>query len=168
LYSDTGDYQKASNYFTRGIASLNDSKIFPSMINIFEVAQARERVLHGDHNVRVEELMAYRKSIRFKAFHGLVTRHIGEILLHLGDRHLVDAEHWLHDAVRVDTENGMRWFVGGHHRVLAELHRRNGDEAKAADSLQTAINTFKDCGARSWATRIERQWSHETTGLHPV
>jgi tetratricopeptide (TPR) repeat protein len=165
LYSDIGQNLKAERYFEKGILSLKNSQIFPSMINIFEVARARERVLNGDHDVRIEELAAYREGIRFKAFQGLVMRHIGETLLHLGGRHLADAEEWLTGAVRIDTASGMRWFVAGHHGALADLHRRTGDEKRAAESLRMAIQTLKECKAHGWIRRtMERSGAEPTAG----
>ena len=156
LYSEIRDYKKAECFYDKGIVSLNDCKIFPSMINLFEVSRARGRVLSGEHSVNMSELIECQKRNRFKAFDGLIMRNIGEILQNIGVEHLADAEMWLKESIRTDEKNNMTWFLAGDHVALADLMRRKGDDRGARESLQIALDTFKGCGADGWAKRTEQ------------
>jgi class 3 adenylate cyclase/tetratricopeptide (TPR) repeat protein len=157
LYSDIGEYGKAEEYHERGITSLKDCKIFPSMINIFEVSRARGRVLRGDLNIDIGGLLLCQEKNKFRTFQGLIMRYIGEIFMNVGKEHFDKAEDWLRQAIQTDEKDKMKWFLAGDHVVLSDLHERKGEKSKAEENLQTAINIFKQCGADGWVRRIERQ-----------
>jgi class 3 adenylate cyclase/tetratricopeptide (TPR) repeat protein len=157
LYSDIGEYGKAEKYHEKGISSLKDCKIFPSMINVFEVSRARGRVLNGDLDVNLLELIECQKRNRFKAFDGLIMRYLGEIFLNMGTEHIVEAETWLRRSIDTDEHNKMKWFLAGDHVALADLFEQNGDEREAQETLRTAIGIFKECGADGWVSRTERR-----------
>ena len=150
-----GNFEKAEEFISRGIASLNECEIFPSMMNLFAVSRARGRVLNGDQNVNMNELIECQKRNRFRAFDGLIMRHIGEILHNIEGDHSAEAEKWLVESIRADEENQMKWFLAGDHVALAELLGRKGDETGALENLQIAIDTFSECGADGWVRRTQ-------------
>ena len=165
LYSDMGDYQKASRFVEKGIISLNDCKIFPSMMNLFEITRARVRAVNGDHNVSLNELFECQKRNRFRTFDGLMKRHIGEIVHNIGGDHSAEAEKWLVKSIRTDEKNQMRWFLAGDHVALADLLGQKGDETGAEKNLRIAIDIFDQCGATGWVRHTERRLDDRP--IHP-
>ena len=81
--------------------------------------------------------------------------YIGEILLHIDDKHYAEAEHWILKAIDADRRNGMRFYLGGDYALYAEMYRRKGDSSQARENLVKAIEILKECGADGWVTKYE-------------
>jgi len=157
LYSDMGEYQRAKDYYQRGLSLLKPRRILPSFLNMFEVGAARAKALSGDYDINLGELIKYYKDNKFKAFEGWMARYIGEILLNMDDEHLSDAEDWLKKAIETNNRHGMRWFLASDYSLYAELFKRKGKPSKAKESLKRAIEIFKECGADGWVKKTEKE-----------
>ena len=54
-------------------------------------------------------------------------------------------------------EMGMDWWPARVHAAYAELWKREGNRAKAKESLRKAIEIFQQCGADAWVARYEEE-----------
>lgn len=82
---------------------------------------------------------------------------MGEILLNIDDRHLSEAGDWIKKAIKADTKNGMMWRVGRNYALYAEVYIRKGEESKAKENLDKAIEIMKECGADGWVEIYEKE-----------
>jgi hypothetical protein len=97
--------------------------------------------------------------IKIKTCEGFMQRCIGEILLNLDEQHISEAEHWIQEAIKADTRNGMMWYLGRNYALYAELFKRKGDQEKAEEKLGKAIEIMKECGADGWMEKYEKELS---------
>jgi tetratricopeptide (TPR) repeat protein len=157
LYTDVGEYQRAKDYYQRGLSILEPRRMLPSLINMFEVAAARADALSGDQDIELGELFKYYNDNKFRALKGWMARYIGEILLNMDDEHISDAENWFKEAIETDNRNGMRWFLANDYALYAELVKRKGDKLQTKQNLHKAIEIFKECGADGWVEKYEKE-----------
>ncbi len=155
MYFYLGKYEKASQYYQRGLSILEPEKMLPSWTSLLEVAVARAKVLDGDRDVDMSELFQYYKGNKFKVFQVLIARCIGEILLYTAEEHISDAEDWIKEAIDTVEGNGMRWFLASDYALYAELYKRKGMPSKAKEKLKEARDIFKECGADGWLKKAE-------------
>jgi class 3 adenylate cyclase/tetratricopeptide (TPR) repeat protein len=157
LYSDVGEYQRAKDYYQRGLSILEPRRMLPSFINMFELAAARADALSGDQDIELGELFKYYRVNKFRALKGWMARYIGEILLNMDDEHISNAQDWFKQAIETDNRNSMRWFLASDYALYAELLKRKGDKLQAKQNLHKAIEIFKECGADGWVEKYEKE-----------
>ena len=51
----------------------------------------------------------------------------------------------------------MRWHLGRDFAVYAELFKRKGNQSKARENLNKAIEILKECGADGWVEKYEKE-----------
>ena len=108
-------------------------------------------------DIDLELLYAYATENKSKHYEGWLLRNIGEILLNIDDQHLDDAEDWIEKAHEADKRNGMMWHLGRDYALYAELFKRRGDQSKAKEKLNMAIEILKECGADGWVEKYEKE-----------
>ena len=86
-------------------------------------------------------------------------RYIGEILLNIDDQHFSEAEDWINGAMEADSRTDMKWNLARDYALSADLYKRQKDKSKNKKSLSKAMKIFKECGARGWLNKNERDWS---------
>jgi len=64
---------------------------------------------------------------------------------------------WIKKAIETDERNGMMWFLGRHYGLYAKLFKREGDQSKAKENLNKAIEIMRECGAHGWVERYEKE-----------
>jgi len=57
----------------------------------------------------------------------------------------------------VDKINGMMWHLGRDYAIYSELFKRKGDQSKAKENLNKAIEILKECGADGWVEKYEKE-----------
>jgi hypothetical protein len=87
----------------------------------------------------LESLYRHEGEVKLKWMKGMMSRSIGEILFHIDDQHISEAEDWINRAIEADERNGMMWFLGRDYALYSELFKRNGDKIKARENLTKAI-----------------------------
>jgi len=163
LYVDTGDYEKAENYYRKAIAIFTErGKVFPSWVRMFKVCIERSKVLNNKREVDLSKLFSYYDGIKMKLLEGFMARYIGEILLKMDEAHLRSAENWIEKAMVADKRNGAMWLLGCDYELYAELFRHKGDLRGVRENLNKAIETFRECGAEGRMKGAERK----LTALH--
>ena len=113
--------------------------------------------MNGEKDVNLESLYTYSQNNKVKILEGWFQRYIGEILLHIDDQHLSEAEHWTQNAIEADQRNGMMFHLGQDYALYADLFKRKGVRLKARENLGKAIEILKECGADGWIEKYEKE-----------
>ncbi len=154
VYFDMGEYEKAQDYYEKGISTLERTGIYPFWVNMWKISMARSKVLNNDQDIKLSEIFEYYENINVKVFKGWAARHVGEILLNIDDQHISEAEDWVKKAIEADKKNCTMWSLGGDYALYAELFKRKGDQSKAKEKLNKAIEIFNECGADGWVEKV--------------
>jgi class 3 adenylate cyclase/tetratricopeptide (TPR) repeat protein len=155
VYCELKDFGKSLDQYGNAIHLREQSRLFPSSIKLNKVAAARVKVLNNERDVDLEALYRYADENRVKLHEGSMARYIGEILLHLGDRHFREAGEWIHKAIAADSRNRLIWDLGKDYALWAEFLKRKGDPSKAKEELDRAKEIFQKCGADGWVEKIK-------------
>jgi tetratricopeptide (TPR) repeat protein len=156
-YFDRGEYQKSQYYYNKSIWTCEQSKIWPSRINLVRILLARAKVMSNDKAFNLDALYEYAEQNKVKLLVGHMARGIGDILLNIDDDHIVEAEHWIQKAIEADQRNRMMFPLGKDYALYAELFKRKGDRLKAQENLGKAIEILKECGADGWVEKYEKE-----------
>ena len=157
VYFDLGEYEKAQDHYEQGISALERTRIYPFWANMWKVSLVRSKVLNNDQEIKPSELFQYYDNINVKVAKGWAARHVGEILLNIDAQHLSEAEDWVKKAIEVDKGNCTMWSLGGDYAFYAELCKQKGDQSKAKEKLNQAIEIFNECGADRWTQKYEKE-----------
>jgi tetratricopeptide (TPR) repeat protein len=86
-----------------------------------------------------------------------MARYIADILLNIDDQHIIEAERWIMKAIEADNNYGMTFHLGWDYALYAELLKRKGDQSKAKENLNKAIEIYKECGADGGVEKAEKE-----------
>jgi tetratricopeptide (TPR) repeat protein len=156
LYFDKGAYVKAQEYYNKALTIAGGAKFLPSLIKVNKICLANARIHNQDKDINLGDVFEYSKNIKLKVCEGIMARNIGDILLHVDDDNLTDAEVWFQKAIEADSRNGMRWQLAYDHALYADWFKKKGDIQGAKEQLTKAIDLFRECGADGWVTRTEK------------
>ena len=150
-------YQECQDYYAKAIwlSELNRSN--PSFINLCKLGLAKAKVMKNEKDVDLEPLYRYEDENKVKLYEGWMQRYMGEIFLNIDDQHMNEAEEWIKKAIEADKKNGMMWHLGRDYALYTELFKRKGDQSKAKENLNKAIEILKECGADGWVERYEKE-----------
>jgi len=157
IYFDKGKYKESLNYYKKAISLLEDGRVWPSFIKLYKIALARAKVMNNERDIDLDSLYSYEAENKVKWLDGLMPMYIGEILLNIDDQRIPDAEKWLKKAIEADKRNGMMWNLAQDYALYAELFKRKGDQSKARENLNKAIEILKECGADGWVEKYEKE-----------
>ena len=91
-----------------------------------------------------------------------MARNIGDILLHIDDDHLSNAELWFQKAIEADSKNRMRLQLAADHASHADWFKKKGDLLGVKEQLTRAIDIFRECGADGWVKKYEEELANLT------
>jgi len=157
LYSCRGEYRKAQDYYNDAMSVEKFGILGPSFFNLTRIALASAKVMNNEKDIALRTLYAYASENKVKRFAGSIKRHIGEILLNVDDEHIPEAEQWVMQAIEADKRHGMMFELGMDYALYAQLFRRKGDQSKAKENLNKAIEIYKECGADGWVKKAEQE-----------
>jgi class 3 adenylate cyclase/tetratricopeptide (TPR) repeat protein len=159
IYFDRREYPKSQHYFNKSIALLEQSRVWPSRINLGKILLARAKVMNNDKAINLDALYECAERNKVKLQDGLMARGIGHILMNIDDDHITEAEHWIQKAIEAHQRNRMMFNLGEDYALYADLFKRKGDRLKAQENLGKAIEIFKECGADGWVEKGEEDLS---------
>ena len=113
--------------------------------------------MSNEKDIDLESIYGYVEQNNLKEFDGQVRRYLAEILLNIDDQRLAEAEDWAGKAIDSDIQNGMKFRLGQDYVIYAEVFKRKGDQSKAKENLNHAIETFKECGADGWVEKYKKE-----------
>jgi len=156
-YYDSGEYQKAANYYLGAIHLLESTKVYPGWLNMNQIALARANTKLDKKSINISILSKYAVENRLKILDGKIKRCLSEIYLQYDTERTDEAEKWILQAIKADSKNGMNWQLGKDHAIYAKLCNRKGDLPEAQENLVTAIEIFKACGSDGWMDKFEKE-----------
>ena len=156
MHLDLREYDEAMNCYKRIISIMENVRLLPSIMNFYQSCLVRVKVLRHDQDIELSELLTCYQNNKLTWSEGYMARNIGDILLHMDDEHLSDAEVWFQKAIEADSRNGMRWHLATDHACYADWFKKKGDIQGAKGQLTKAIDLFRECGADGWVTRTEK------------
>jgi tetratricopeptide (TPR) repeat protein len=156
-FNARGDYQKAKFYFQKAKSLLVKSRrLFPSLINRWEVSVAKTKILDKEDDVSLSEVFEFYNSNTLKICKGWIAKDIGEMLLSINEENSAETEDWIMKAAEADEQNGLEWHLACDYALYAEFAKRKGDLSQAREKLGQAIDIFKQCGADGWVEKFEK------------
>ncbi len=157
-YYDMRDYDKAKKYRHYLISVAEDTRFMPSWLNCQKLWLKNHRVLNREPDIdihKLDELIKAHEKSRLAACESYGARCIGEIYLHLDDKHMAEADAWIKRAIEASTRYGTMWELARDHALCADWYKKKGDIQGAKEQLTRAIDIFKECGADGWVQRTE-------------
>jgi len=154
LHFDTGAYTKAQVHHQKAILLRRRTGIFPSSINLNEIALAKALLAAGETIPNMPSLVQLLRSNKLKLYDGIMARHLAEIFLHLAET-VAEAESWLHEAILHHEQRGTKWDLARDYIVFAQLMKLQCRAAEAGDYLDKSLLLFGECGAEGWCSRIK-------------
>jgi len=156
-YFDMGQYERSKDCYKKAISRIEQTRVFPSSLNMGKIALARTRVMSNEMDVDLETLYGYEAKNKLRVYDGWMSRYIGEILLNIDEKHMSRAEAWIGKAIEADSRNGGMLLLGQDYAAYAELFKRKGDIPKTKENLSKAIGIFKECGSDGWVEKAEKE-----------
>jgi class 3 adenylate cyclase/tetratricopeptide (TPR) repeat protein len=157
LYFDLGKYEKSLEVYQKAFSFLEKKKFGPSWMTLIRVAIARARVLNGDSDIDLDEVLKCSRQNKNKGFAGWIAQYIGEILSHLDEPLLPQAREWTDRALELDRENGMQLLLGRDYLLSARIWNRAGNPARAREDLIRALEIFQQCGADDYRKKASQE-----------
>jgi class 3 adenylate cyclase/tetratricopeptide (TPR) repeat protein len=154
-YADTGDYVSARVHYEEAARFRERSRTFLSSLYLSRIAAVSASVMLGVKEVDLGALRELVAKTRLRLHQGIMARFLGEILLHLNDQNLDEAEHWIRTAEETHERCGMVWNLARDQAIHGELLQKRGDVARAREMIMRAARIFAECGAPEWARRME-------------
>jgi hypothetical protein len=158
LYDETEDYTNSKFYFYEATNLLEKSNFMPSMINFSKCASIKEQFyIDNKYTSILEKMIYFYRKIKYSYIRGLGANLIGEVILRADEFKLDDPEKWIFTAIEINRQNGFNFSLGKDYALYAELFKRKGDQLKATENLNKAIEILKECGADGWVEKYEKE-----------
>jgi tetratricopeptide (TPR) repeat protein len=157
IYIDLREYDDAVNCYKKLILIMENVRLMPSVIKHLQSCLMKAKALRHDQDIELKELFACYENYKVTWGKGWTARNIGDVLLHIDDDHLADAEAWFQKAIETDTENKLRWHLAYDHALYAEWFKKKGDIQGAKEQFTKAIDIFRECGADGWVEKYEKE-----------
>ncbi len=158
-FFDINQLPKSLHHYREAINLRKQSKLFPSSMNLINIAAARIKVINNEKDIDLESLNRCAAENRVKLHEGPMARYMGEVLLNMGVQYANEAESWLRKAIETDKKNGLMWHLGRDYVLHAEFLERKQLKAKAKEELEKAKEIFSKCGADGWSQRTKEALS---------
>jgi hypothetical protein len=136
---------------------LEKGNYMPSMIIFTQSRLMRAKALRYDQDIELNLLFSGYENYKVTLWKGHTARNIGDVLLHIDDNHLADAEVWFQKAIEADTKNGLRWELAQDHACYANWFKKKDDRTGVKEQLTKAIDIFRECGADGWVEKYEKE-----------
>ena len=156
-YFETGEYEKAEEYYKRTISLVENSQFSPSLLSLSKIKLAIVRALNGNQNFNMGGMTDDFQKIKAQIMESFAVTDIGESLLYIDDQHAGEAEDWIKKAIKMNGTNDMRWYLGRDYAHYAELYKRKGKQSGAKENLIKAIEILRECGADGWVEKYEKE-----------
>jgi tetratricopeptide (TPR) repeat protein len=156
VFHRKGEYQKAIECINNSFFIKDMYSAFGSNYNYGKLSLANAKVMNNEKEINVKALCKLPSKNRLKRLEGGIKRTLGEILMNLNENYTSQAEKWITEAIEANRRNGMKFELGLATISYAELFKRKGDQSKATEKFETAIEIFEECGADGWVEKYEK------------
>jgi tetratricopeptide (TPR) repeat protein len=159
-FGDRKDYGQARKYHQKCLSILEDTRMFPSWLNVHKLFLAKIKILNQEPDLDphdLDNLIAFHDKNRLAICESFGTRCIAEIYMLMNDHHMEEAEAWIKRAIDFNTKHDTKWELARDRVLYADWFKKKGDVSAAREQLSTAINLFRECGADGWVEKYERE-----------
>jgi len=157
FYFEIEEYQKSIDNYSKAILILEHSKILPSWMNLSKLGVLKAKIMLNQRDIEIESLYGYDAGNKIKVYESQTRNFIAAILMNIDVLRIDEAESWIKKAIEAAKKNGMMWDLGRDYALYAELFKRKGDQSKAKENLNKAIEILKECGADGWVEKYEKE-----------
>jgi tetratricopeptide (TPR) repeat protein len=70
-----------------------------------------------------------------------------------------EAKDWIKEAITADRRNGTLFELAKDYLIYVKILKRMGNETQASEKLRKALEIFRDCGAKGWVEKYEKEFS---------
>ncbi|MBM4332453.1 MAG: zinc-ribbon domain-containing protein [Deltaproteobacteria bacterium] len=156
LRSEMARYREAQECYDGLLAVYERVRTWPSMARFATIAKVAAGV-RGGLNLALDAALNFDlQEIRMRIFQGMAAHVMGEIFLHMDDKHMNVAEAWIRKAVEVDERNRMPWDLAWDYALYADFFKKKDDPSQAKEKLHKAIELMRGCGADGWVEKYEK------------
>jgi predicted ATPase/class 3 adenylate cyclase len=149
------EYQESKAHYVKGITIGKNESYVPSILRHFEIDLIKSKVMSNDMDIDLDSLYQMANKITLNSIKGMASGSIAGILLST-DNYISEAEKWITRAIEANKKYGVRLYLAVDYALYAELFKRKGDQPKARENLNRAIEIFKECGADGWVQKYEK------------
>jgi class 3 adenylate cyclase/tetratricopeptide (TPR) repeat protein len=159
MYFDLTKYEKSIEAYQKAFSFLEKRRFGPSWLTLTRVAITRARVVRGDPEISLNEVLKLPGQNKNRAFAGWIAQYTAETLFHLSDQLISQARSWADKAIELDRQNGTRLLLGRDYLLSARIWNRMGNPSRAREDLVQAIEIFRQCGADGYLEKASRELS---------
>jgi tetratricopeptide (TPR) repeat protein len=159
IYSEMGLFSKSKESLQNAIRVFTENDLNPSLTNFGKVLLMRGKVIDKEKDIDLDFLSFAVTNNKLKAFETLLYRYVGDIFLHIDERHASEAGSWYCRSIEAGERNGMSPEVGMGmtYASYSDLFRQKDEDFNAREQLRKAIEIFKKCGAVGWVEKYEKE-----------
>ena len=159
IYSGRREFGKSQEWSERAIALFQLSSVQPSWVILNKISISLARIMNQEKHVNINEVYELHNEVRNRWARGIIENYIAKILLNIDDPHISESEAWIKKAIETNEKYGMMWNLAQDYALYAEWYKRKGELIKAKESLNKAIDIFKECGSQGWVEKYEKEFS---------
>lgn len=158
VYFERERFEEAIRCHEESIALFKRGNLFPSFVNLNELAIRRVRLLKRLEPFDLSLLEEHHRKNRFRIYEGWIPYMIAEMALNGSEDLQPLATEWILKAIEADRQNRMLWNLGRDYCLHARLLKRQGMRWESRKSLERACALFEASGAtdRLQRARAER------------
>ena len=157
VYILNGDNRMAQEYYKNALSFEKLGFVGPSWFNLLRLRIISVQVMNNEKHIDLKLLYSYVSQNKIRRIEGTFMRYLSQILLHIDEEHISEAENWIKQAIEADKRNGVMFDLGMDYALYAELFKLKEDRSKAKENLGKALDMLKKCGADGWVGRYEKE-----------
>ncbi|NQU65295.1 MAG: AAA family ATPase, partial [SAR324 cluster bacterium] len=147
-------YEDAYNYYDKAIsyAKMINS---PPFMGLYEIYLAKAKVVctHAVDLAVIFDIYNNLKENIGTGITGILELNIGEVLYHIGDHHLSEAEVWINKAIETNKKEGSKLDLWRSYILYSQFYQKQNKLSQAREQMINAIEIMKECGADGWVER---------------
>ncbi|MFC1856916.1 AAA family ATPase [Thermodesulfobacteriota bacterium] len=157
IYLDRRKYETSQKYYEISISFWQHSGSIRSSYIIWNnISIALAKVMNKEKEINLNEIFELYEDIKNKWIEGMMSNHIGKILMNIDDYQISEAEGWIKRSIGTNQKYSMTWNLAQDYALYSELYKRKGELSNANENLNKAIEIFRECGADGWIERYEK------------
>jgi tetratricopeptide (TPR) repeat protein len=159
VYYEIGEYQKAIDHYEEAATLFSFYGNWPAFIIVSKIGLIRAQIIYDKEDFSIETLHSYLSIPKAKLVEGWTRRYISEILMEIDRERISEAKDWIKEAITADRRNGTLFELAKDYLIYVKILKRMGNETQASEKLRKALEIFRDCGAKGWVEKYEKEFS---------
>jgi len=159
IHFSRGEYKDSEYRFSQAIAFLEKHGAATEWINSCRIGLAMARVMNNKKDIDLKIVKDYVLGAKIEVRKAWVFRFMAHIMLNIDKDSLSEAKYWIENAIEVDRKHRLMFYLGEDHALYADFFKRKGDQTKAKENLNKAIEIFKECNADGWVEKYEKEFA---------